>query len=241
VKVVAIISANAEWAQVRALLPGLEIERSPFGELAVTTVEGRQIMLFHGGWGKISAAATAQYVVDTLRPDLLVNLGTCGGFAGRVEVGTILLVERTVVYDILEQMGDGAAAIEHYSTLLDVDWLPRPLPHPATRGMLVSADRDLVAQDIPMLIEKYGAAAADWESGAIAWVAKRNKVACLILRGVSDLVGSEGGEAYGKLEVFHARTRVIMKELLAQLPDWLAAAEQGLAAREQAGGKGQSG
>lgn len=227
-RVVAIISANAEWAGVRKILPDLEIERSPFGELGVLRAAGRAITLFHGGWGKISAAATAQYVIDTLRPELLVNLGTCGGFAGQVEVGTILLVDRTVVYDILEQMGDAAGAIQHYSTSLDLGWLPTALPHPVMRGLLVSADRDLVAEDIPMLIEKSGAVAADWESGAIAWVAKRNKIPCLILRGVSDLVGSEGGEAYGNLELFHMRTRVIMQELLVQLPDWLAAAERGL-------------
>lgn len=232
-KVIAIISADAEWAQVRQLLPGLAVERTPFGELVIHTVGGRDITLFHGGWGKISAAATAQYVIDTYRPDLLMNLGTCGGFAGRVEVGRILLVDRTVVYDILEQMGDGAAAIEHYSTSLDLGWLPRALPHHVLRGLLVSADRDLVLQDIPMLMEKYEAVAADWESGAIAWVAKRNHMPCLILRGVSDLVGSAGGEAYGNLELFHTRTRGIMKEILGQLPDWLAAAEQGLGLQEE--------
>ena len=76
-------------------------------------------MLFHGGWGKIAAAASTQFIIDQFHPELLINLGTCGGFAGNVETGTIILVERTLVYDILEQMGDGAEAIRHYSTSLD--------------------------------------------------------------------------------------------------------------------------
>ena len=38
--------------------------------------------------------------------------------------------------------------------------------------------------------------ALDWESGAIAWVAARNQTRCLILRGVTDLVGEAGDEAY---------------------------------------------
>jgi adenosylhomocysteine nucleosidase len=86
---------------------------------------------------------------------------------------------------------------------------------------LVSADRDIVVEDIPMLIEKYGAVAADWESGAIAWVAKKNSTRLLILRAVSDLVRGEGGEAYGNLDLFHERTRVVMKDLFDQLPEWL--------------------
>ena len=89
------------------------------------------------------------------------------------------------------------------------------------RGLLVSADRDIVVEDIPMLIEKYDAVAADWESGAIAWVAQKNNTRLLILRGVTDLVGGDGGEAYGNIELFHERTKTVMRELFRQLPEWL--------------------
>ncbi len=220
-KIVVIVSANAEWRVVKELYPALILHRSPFGEFADLTLDTWNLKLFHGGWGKISAAASAQYVVDHFQPDLLVNLGTCGGFSGRIEAGTVILVERTLVYDIIEQMGDAAGAIAHYVTSLDLGWLPQNLPHLVSRGLLISADRDILAADIPMLIEKYGAVAADWESGAIAWVAKRNGTRCLILRGVTDLVGVEGGEAYGNLELFHERTKTVMKNLFEQLPAWL--------------------
>ena len=87
--------------------------------------------------------------------------------------------------------------------------------------MLISADRDIVPGDIPGLVQKYAAVAADWESGAIAWVANRNDVRCFILRGVTDLVNAEGGEAYGNLSLFHENTKSIMKILIDQLPIWL--------------------
>ena len=219
--VVVIISANAEWRVVKELYPNLEIQQSPYGEFSEITLNVKHLTLFHGGWGKISAAATAQYVIDHFQPDLLINLGTCGGFAGCLETGTIILVERTLVYDIIEQMGDGVEAIEYYASDLDLSWLPSDLPFSTRRGLLLSADRDILAGDIPMLIEKYDAVAADWESGAIAWVAQKNHVRVLILRGVTDLVGGDGGEAYGKIEIFHERTKTVMGELFRQLPDWL--------------------
>jgi len=225
-KIVVIISANSEWRVVKELFPALELQTSPFGESADLTLNVKRLTLFHGGWGKISAAATAQYVIDHFQPDLLINLGTCGGFAGRIETGTVILVERTLVYDILEQMGDSAEAIEHYAVDVDLSWLGDDgkwlMDHgKIVRGLLVSADRDIVVEDIPMLIEKYGAVAADWESGAIAWVAKKNGTRLLILRGVTDLVGVDGGEAYGNIGLFHARTKEVMKMLFEQLPDWL--------------------
>lgn len=220
-KIVVLISANAEWRVIRELYPDLKFEQSPYGEYADLTLPSQTVTLFHGGWGKISAAATAQYVIDHFKPDLLVNLGTCGGFVGRIETGAVILVERTLVYDIIEQMGDSTEAVKHYASSLDLSWLPSKLPYPVSRGLLVSADRDIIVEDIPMLIEKYDAVAADWESGAIAWVAGKNKTRLLILRAVSDLVGGDGGEAYGNLELFHQRTKAVMKNLFEQLPAWL--------------------
>jgi len=228
-KIVVIVSAGAEWRVVKELYPNLSIQTSPFGEFADLQLGTFNLQFFHGGWGKISAAATAQYVIDHFQPNLLVNLGTCGGFAGRIKTGTVILVERTLVYDIIEQMGDGVEAIEHYSTEIDLSWLLDDgrqtivhRPSSIVRGLLVSADRDIVVEEIPMLIEKHDAVAADWESGAIAWVAKKNKTRLLILRAVTDLVGGDGGEAYGNIELYHERTKEVMKVLIEQLPDWLA-------------------
>ena len=226
-KTVVLISANAEWRSIKPLFPAVEVHASPLGEwfdAQLVSPRSSPITFFHGGWGKISAEATAQYVIDRFQPDLLVNLGTCGGFEGRIDTGTIILVEKTIVYDIIEQMGDADEAIDHYSTDLDLSWLQESSQPPVFRGLLVSADRDIVVDDIPMLVEKYGAVAADWESGAIAWVANKNRVRCLILRGVTDLVGAGGGEAYGKLELFQQRTAEIMQRLVGQLDIWIQAA-----------------
>jgi adenosylhomocysteine nucleosidase len=216
-KIVVLISADAEWRSLKPLFPQAEVQESPFGEWFNAFSAAQPLTFFHGGWGKISAAATAQYVIDHFQPDLLVNLGTCGGFEGAIDLGTIILVDRTLVYDILEQMGDPDEAIAAYTTRLDLAWLSEPLPGDLQRGLLVSADRDIVVADIPMLTSRFGALAADWESGAIAWVADKNRVRCLILRGVSDLVGREGGEAYGNFELFSQRTDAMMTKLLHQL------------------------
>ena len=215
------ISAGAEWRFVRSFYPTQPVQTSPLGEWFEMELSGHPVVFYHGGWGKIAAAASTQYILDRWKPDLLVNLGTCGGFAGAIERGTVLLVERTLVYDIIEQMTAPQAAIRHYAVDLDLSWLREPYPQAVQRSLLVSADRDICLPDIPMLIEQYGASAADWESGAIAWVASRNNTRCLILRGVSDLVGAAGGEAYGAIEVFHEGTRRVMEPLLRSLPQWL--------------------
>src|SRR5574340_1210640 len=219
--VVVLISANSEWQAVKAYLQPSQLQPSPFGEWFTREIDGQPLVFVQGGWGKISAAASAQYAIDRWQPSLIINLGTCGGLAGRVQKGEVLLVEQTLVYDLIEQMTDPEAAIKFYSTDLDLSWLHPPFPLTVRRSRLLSADRDILAADIPDLIARYDAIAADWESGAIAWVTGRSGVRCLILRGVSDLVGIDGGEAYGNHAVFKAGTNQVMAVLLDSLPGWL--------------------
>lgn len=218
-KTIVLVSAIAEWEGFKLLFPESEIHRSPFGESTKLTLDTVPLTLYHSGWGKIASAAMMQYVVDHCSPDLIVNLGTCGGFEGVVKQGDVILVDKTFVYDIVELMGDLDIST-YYSSSLDLSWLAEPYPHPVRRGAIASADSDLPPKKIPFLKSK-GAIAADWESAAFAWVAQKNNARLLILRGVSDMVSEQGGEAYNNIEIFNQRAKEVMKQLFEQLPDWL--------------------
>ncbi len=218
-KIAVIISAIAEWNGVKPLFPQANIQHFPYGECFNASLGRWKITFFHSGWGKIASAGAAQHIIDHFQPDLLVNLGTCGGFEGVVQQGDVILVERTFVYDIVELMGD-LDITSYYASSLDLGWLTGTEPHPVRRGTLASADSDLPPDKIPFLRSK-GAIAADWESAALAWVATRNNVPLLILRAVSDLVSEQGGEAYDNIEIFNERAKAIMERLVQQLPDWL--------------------
>lgn len=225
--IVVLISADTEWRAVRRQFPKIAYENSPFGEWFISDLNSKlicPITIFHGGWGKIAAAASTQYVIDRWKPKLLINLGTCGGFEGEIDRGTIVLVEKTIVYDIIEQMGDSDEHIAHYTTPIDLTWLPQSLPIDVRRSLLVSGDRDLLIEEIPHLKAQFGAVAGDWESGAIAWVAAHNQVRLLILRGVTDLVGSTGGEAYDNLQLFEKAASHILNKLIDSLPSWIESA-----------------
>jgi adenosylhomocysteine nucleosidase len=224
---VVLISANAEWKVVRNYFPDRSKYLSPYGECffysfrQITELK-KPVAFFHGGWGKIAASASTQYAINRWHPRMVINLGTCGGFEGEIDKGEIILVEKTIIYDIFEQMGDPDEHIKYYSTDIDTTWLNPPLPLLVKRTLLVSGDRDLFYDDILMLKLKYSAIAGDWESGAIAWVANKNHTPCLILRGVTDLVGESGGEAYdGNVSFYDENTELIMKKLLESLPQWL--------------------
>jgi adenosylhomocysteine nucleosidase len=224
---VVLISADIEWQVVLNIFSMPDVKATPVGDWFEYSYIGydelvKPVIFMHGGWGKVAAASSSQYVIDNWRPELLVNLGTCGGFEGEIEIGEIVLAEKTIIYDIYEQMGDAEEHINHYSTKLDNSWLIEPLPLDIKRKLLLSGDRDLFCKDIVELNAKYGAIAGDWESGAIAWVANKNQTPCLILRGVSDLVGEMSGQAYnGNIDLFYRNTHLILQKLIKSLPKWL--------------------
>jgi len=119
--------------------------------------------------------------------------------------------------------GDPDEHFEFFTTEIDNSWIKEPYPLPVETGTIVSGDRDLQPEDIPMLYEKFGARCGDWESGGIAFVCARNNTKLLILRGVSDLVGPEGGEAYdGTRVIWIEAAERIMRRITATLPEWLA-------------------
>jgi adenosylhomocysteine nucleosidase len=218
---VILISADGEWqALLRNTLPST-LHPTPYGDYFVQVIADFPVVFMRAGWGKVSTAGASQFAIGAFHPQLLINLGTCGGLEGLAEIGEILCVSETAFYDIFEGMADYAQAIEFYDSKADLSWLPEELPEHTRRARLVSADQDIQPRTYERLTQEFGAVAADWESAAFAWVAKRNDIPWLILRGVSDLVSPTKAETEGNLSLWQARTDQIMEDLLNQLPWYL--------------------
>lgn len=162
---------------------------------------------------------SAQYAIDTWRPRLLVVLGTCGGLEGVARRGDIVLARRTLIYDVIERMGSADEAIAAYAVDLDTSFVPSSVRSKVREELLVSADQDIAPSEVPQLKAKFHAVAADWESGAIAYVASRNKTPVVVLKGVSDVVSPAGSETYGSMQTFEEGARRIMAQLLGLLPE----------------------
>jgi len=218
VRIAVTVSANGEWRPVKEALEPAGIERSPYGEFFTHSIAGEPILFVHGGWGKIDAAASAEYVIGRWRPRLLINLGTCGGVEGRMQRLERLIVNRTIVYDIHEAIGDSSEAIADYSTDIDLGWLGDQFPLRHRRAAMYSADRDLIASAVTDLIRRFPeVVAADWESASIARVAVRRQTRVLIVRAASDLVSEKRGEATGNLTLFQNNAATTMRLLLDDL------------------------
>jgi adenosylhomocysteine nucleosidase len=221
-RVVAMISASAEWKIVRAQLSEPPQHDTPFGEWLVHRIGGQDVVFFHGGYGKVAAAGSTQYAIDRWHPALLVNLGTCGGFGGERKVGDVVLASETLIYDIVERMGNPDEAIEDFHTRLDTSAWPARLAGRVVRTLLVSADGDVDPAAVAALHAKYHTGVADWESGAIAWTASHNHTPVIILRGVTDVIDAQGSDpTYGAADAWERASATAMAQLIALFGDAL--------------------
>jgi adenosylhomocysteine nucleosidase len=210
---VMMISANAEWKALIASQAGAARHAdTPYGEWIERRAD--RVILFHGGYGKVAAAGSTQYAIDRWHPRVIVNLGTCGGFGGELAVGDVVLASETIIYDLVEAMGDPDETIADYRTRLDTSRWPARLRDRVHVGPIVSADRDLVPAEVAGLHGKFHASAGDWESGAIAWVAARAHTRVVILRAVSDVVDRSGDVVIGDLAAWQRVTATLMPALL---------------------------
>lgn len=135
------------------------------------------------------AAVAAQIVCDKLKPDLIINPGTCGGFTkrggaiGKVYLtgGPFLFHDRRIPLQPFEpyalgnyRLCDDAAT---WATALNLD------AGPVTTGNSLDMNSDDAQR-----IEQAAAVAKDMEAAAIAWVVDQHQIPLCAIKAVTDLV-----------------------------------------------------
>ena len=227
-RIVVAVSALAEWNTAKAALKPARIENTPLGETFVQAMrlpDGRTVKLrwFHSGQGKTASAASAQYIISTYRPTILLNAGTCGGFEGRTRPGDLIIGTKTLMYDVRDLMGDSTKYAQQFETTYDWQRF-KPLESDSLYfGVFVTADADLDPRLMTWLEQCCQGRAAEWESAALGWVCRRHGVKPYVVRGVSDVVHRQGGSAtYGNYSEFEKGTDVAVRKLVARLPQIVA-------------------
>ena len=184
------VCSGREWRAIKDILSvdSERISNSPLGEYFSASINKKEFLFQHSGPTKTRAAACCQLIINKWQPDLVVNIGTCGGVSEKLKCLDIILATKTVQYDCLDFM-DGKDQIFYAPmvTELDNSWLKLDkIADHLYQGIIGTADQDLTYQTAIKLREN-GVLAVDWESGAIAKICELNNTKCLILRGITDI------------------------------------------------------
>lgn len=154
------------------------------------TINGTKTIIAISGIGKVSASLTTQLLIDKFNPKYIINFGTCGGVNSSVKALNYYLVDKCCQYDFdLTKLEDVPLGyIQEYDTVFfptytnGIDFIDK--------RALASADRFTCEQlDIKSVVQM-GCSLCDMEGGAIAQVCKSNNVPVVIIKGVTDVNGS---------------------------------------------------
>lgn len=153
------------------------------------------------GVGKVFAAICAEAMINFYAPDMMINIGVAGAVSRELKVYDVVVAEKICQHDMnTTAVGDPIGLLSGINKVyLDTDEKMVKLMSEClsaedvhyVSGTIATGDlfvetreqRDLIA-------ERFGAVAADMESGSIGQVCYVNNVPFTILRSISDADGA---------------------------------------------------
>jgi adenosylhomocysteine nucleosidase len=175
-------------------------------------LSGEPVAIVVCGVGKVNAACGAQYAVDVLQADTLINLGVAGGLNDGVKVGQIYAIKSAVEYDfdLVQLNHTPIGTLNEYSSR----YLPLTLPKGFEPKVLGTGDRfNDSPDDFNLLTKEIGCDIRDMEGAAMVHVALHAGVTVYSFKCISDIAGSGS-----TTEQFLANMQLCAKNMTEQIP-----------------------
>lgn len=191
------------------------------------TITGKDVIVVQSGIGKVNMAMCAQILADLYGADCLINTGVAGALDPRLTVGDIVIAEDTVQHDMdATAFGDPLGQVPRMDTwafpadkelaalAFAVNEKVNPGVH-AYMGRVVSGDQFIGdGAKKADLVKNFNGTCCEMEGAAMAQVAYRNALPCLILRAISD---QADGNALVSYETFLGEAVANLVRLLRQM------------------------
>lgn len=211
-KLIAIICAmDIELEGYKNNLNNLSVEKIMGHDFLIGDYLNNKLVITKCGIGKVNAAAISLLTIEHYRPDLLINSGIAGGYAKYLKTLDVVIAEQVVYSDV--DMTTDAFTDLRYGQLQDlpltfessVQVLKRirnlKLENNIYFGTIMTGDQFVTDYDktdkiVSNHFNDLNVLACDMESCAIAHVCYLTKTNFIIVRSISDLIGSSDAFNY---------------------------------------------
>ncbi len=169
------------------------------------------------GIGKVNAAASTQLVIDYMHPDLIINIGLCGGFARAMRVGEVVLPSSVIQYDNdLTVFGREPGYIPGIGKVRLLLHRISKITNKYKSGVCITGDRILQGvSDAMRMYTLFSPTVVDMELGAIAQVCYLNNTKICAIKCPTDTVENSD------IKNFKRNATRCMKNVIAALDEIL--------------------
>lgn len=168
-------------------------------------INDKKIIFTTSGIGKVNAGITTILMIEHFNPDLIINTGIAGGYNRNLKPLDVVLATKVLYSDV-----DMTAAAAGSYPMGQIDGMPKyftPSYHlvknldSITLGTILTGDQFVYNYEkTNALVEEhfnnYDVVAFDMESGAISQTAYLNRIPFIIIRAISDIIGSTSAFDY---------------------------------------------
>ena len=189
-----------EVEQLCAQLDGVEIIPFAGVEYHMGYLGDKQVVVCCAGMGKANAAATTQVLIGKFGAQRIIFSGIAGNMSSKIGIGDVV-VGKTVVYhdaqdDMIAKSAPFTAQFPGYETLIQAPLdACKSLGLTALAGKIATGDQFVGDSATKAAIAaKVNPDCVEMEGAAVAQIAAKNQVPCVILRAMSDNADEEGHE-----------------------------------------------
>lgn len=155
--------------------------------------QDKKIVLCLSGIGKVNAASTTQYLIDTYQPSIIINSGCAGSLIESVKVLDTVIASYVTYHDftplrIMESCVPDNGLVKTDNTIIkNIEKILLEKNIKYHIGGIASGDCFVTSSEMrDDIYAKTNCLAVDMESASIGHISKKNNVSFIIIRSISD-------------------------------------------------------
>lgn len=210
-----IVIIGAMDVEIEKLIKNLNLKNDNNNDIFVNTYNNKKIIVSKSGIGKVNSAANTQYLIDTYKPDFIINTGCAGSLINDLKVMDIIISSYVTYHDftpirIMQDSTPDNGNIKADDNLIKItknilenekiNYYIKPI---ASGDCFVT--NSSIRDEIYDLTKAY---AVDMESASIGHISRKNNVPFVCIRTISDFAD---GNDYFEEEASFKSAKIVKK------------------------------
>jgi adenosylhomocysteine nucleosidase len=224
-KIAVVGAMEQEVELLREVIENAETKVIANSEFTTGIYKNHEVILLKSGIGKVNASMTTAILLNTYKPDYVINTGSAGGYDPLLEVGAIVISDEVRYHDVdvtafgyeIGQVPQLPAAFKSDAHLMKIaeEAVKAIGEHQAATGLIATGD---IFMSNPEKVEEVRRnfpqmKACEMEAAAVAQVCHQFDVPFVVIRALSDIAGKESSISFDEFLPIAAKhsTEIVLR------------------------------